>query len=514
MSTTKAKKLSFTKKTTSTAKNRNNIITCSTCRKFIKSNVNLRCALCKNVFDLPCAQVTTKNFNQMTTEIKAAWICSVCNTCNLEQTPTKTNTTSTPSTNARKPFENSPTDLNSTLSEKSLTSTHEQCVSLSESLNEDIRSSFLSVTSSLRRSLPDLSTRHNEDTLNELKQTNRELKQKLESANLEIENLILEKNRLERKIKEQELKINNLMRICSTGSSPKTPKSARKNKHKGSHLDKSKLEKENDQRLTRDPIPLIAEHNFNVRAEENERNNKNEVKHIQAFPKTTKPRPGYKKINIFGTQQTCNLASNLIQSRINNKYQKYEISAITKPGACAAEVLSGCLTMDTRELDELDKVIICVGENDKNPMDVLSNLHSAVKKLRNCSVIVINVLKNKHINTQTLNDKLSQICKNNNCHFINNITDNCTMTNVCDKINRIIDIIDYEFKYLNFAQLRKYIHKSNHTQVCNKKGTIPYFFSRMQIKSKQKSNENSYNVLKKGTIPYYFPVVGKKFFRD
>lgn len=486
-------------------------ITCSTCKKFIKSSVNLRCSQCKKTFDLSCADVSTKNFNLMTNEKKITWCCSACRS----QKQLNNSTMSTPTAGIQIPPVQPQIDLHL---DNSVVSTEEHCISFTESHNRSSDSSHLSISNHLRRSLPDLSTRHDEDTLNELKKSNEDLKLKLDSANLEIENLILEKNKLERKIAEQDIKINNLIRICSTKPSPKTPNSTMKIRRKD--LENHRTGKDNTLMATSNSGLFIEKQKEQSAREETVKQNLKTRDNTSKKNLQSKDRHNGKQIKIFGTQQIRNLASNLIQSRINNKYESYKIFSTTKPQADAAEVLRECTKIDIQELDKLDKFIICVGENDKNPMEVLSNVHSIVKKLKNCSVIVLNVVKNRYINTNILNEKLEQICKNNNCYFINDISEKCSMYNLCNKINRIIDTIDYDHKYLNLTELKKHMTRSsNNIQPKSIKGTIPYLFARMIAKSKQNldiksSSTSNHNTSKRGTIPFYFPKADKNFFRN
>lgn len=92
--------------------------------------------------------------------------------------------------------------------------------------------SFLSGESRVR-SLPDLSNIQLNEDITELQQTIADLRTQLESAHNEIENLILEKNKLAAKLTEKEHKVTQLIRICSSPT-----KSTKKIKTKSNERDR------------------------------------------------------------------------------------------------------------------------------------------------------------------------------------------------------------------------------------------------------------------------------------
>ncbi|WP_337241651.1 hypothetical protein, partial [Proteus faecis] len=76
-------------------------------------------------------------------------------------------------------------------------------------------------------------------------------------------------------------------------------------------------------------------------------------------------------IQIIGTQQLVGLAAELIKSRFKTPYEKYSVSAFTKPQALSEEISKAC---DNLKLKDNDKLVICLGENDNNPVKIISHL--------------------------------------------------------------------------------------------------------------------------------------------
>lgn len=494
-----------------TATQKRKLLSCYKCKKFVKFDENLQCKGCKNKFDLTCANVTVKKFYEMTNFLKAKWTCTDCS----NKIQHSKSTTSTPIATSR--FPTSEENLEAFLTEEKSPTSENKQISLNESQIYDTNSSMLSIRSELRRSLPDLSTRINEDDILGLKKRNEIIEQKLESAHLEIDNLVLEKNKLLRIISEQEVKINNLLRICST-STTKSPKKVVLNDSK-----KERATESVEKFRLKDTIPTIQPDDNNSMEKESINVN-NTATNINVKPQKNifnkdkvelKPTYAGRNIYIFGTQQSKGLALSLLDSRANTRYENYKIKATTKPNASSVEVLKGCYDIVT---NKYDKMILCVGENDENPVEMLTNLHSVIRKHCNCSIIVLNIRKNIFLNIDLLNLKLNDLCSNNNnCVFVD--VKNLKMSEICYKINLAIDTIDYKQKYLNFKELKKLINterQSKQRAIVYQPGTIPYYFKKIEthnincvtvVGDSLKSSQNNY---KPGTIPYYFKVMSKK----
>lgn len=217
-------------------------------------------------------------------------------------------------------------------------------------------------------------------------------------------------------------------------------------------------------------------------------------------------------IYIFGTQRCVGLSTALLRSRMNTSYEKYRITAITKPFALAADI-----TKNVRDVQagSRDKFVICVGENDYDTNILTLHLRRLLAHLVDNDVVVINLLTNMYINVNHINNEIKHICnKYQNCHFIE-----CKSRNVlkmCQSINHVIDYIDYKYKYLNIKELKKIIMRNNESRnsIVRKyqKGTIPYYFSKSQSRRDPSTSSDVYSITQtfhdtshpKGTIPYYF----------
>lgn len=428
----------------------NSLVTCKKCRSSVTNKTYLKCNTCKATFDTDCALISSKRLQTMTKSQQTKWKCQDCQnkilntTKNTDPNTIQTNTTDT---NIITEF----SSQNITLRQKKEHKQTQEIVIYSHSDNED--SSFLSINSNLRSSLPDLSTRVNED-VSDLKQKIQELSLQLESAHLEIDNLTLEKNALLEKISHQEIKLNTL-------SAMNTPISIKKKKAKlvpgpsGS------------QRLNQNS-PVT--NNQCTKVFENDKNDTSPVAtDCQAIPPKTLTTEedtqktisehdeiNNNKIYIYGTQQTSGLALALLKSRENSKYKKYIISSSTKPFADSKEVLKGCYT-DLESTKDSCKFIFCIGENDSNPVKVITELSAILKRLENCSVLVLNIVQNPHLNEKLLNNNLRIICNTyKNCHFIENSYYYMNyLTDICNKINFCIDYIDYRNLYLDVKSIKR-----------------------------------------------------------
>lgn len=176
------------------------------------------------------------------------------------------------------------------------------------------------------------------------------------------------------------------------------------------------------------------------------------------------------KMFILGTQQYTGLASAVIRFRENRKYGKYQVSAVTKPFAQTAEVLK-CQNL---KLDSKDKLVLCIGENDIDPIITTSELYSILKTFQNNTVIVVNVVDSRHLNTKRLNILLKQICgKFTNCHFLENkYIYKSLLYDICYSLNLLIDSLDYNRDFLDPSVIKKHIqHNNRYTHTHRKEDT-------------------------------------------
>ncbi|CAG9786226.1 unnamed protein product [Diatraea saccharalis] len=334
------------------------------------------------------------------------------------------------------------------------------------------------------RSLPDLSIRENDEIVL-LKQTISNLNIQLETAHLEIENLHLENNALQKQIVERDSKIKQLITICS---------STKKVIKKKCEFSVSKFNTSTGSQNTDTRVASIQT--------EYQKQDLDTSKSLN----NTKEKVVKSKIMIYGAQQCVGLASLLSDLRRNTKYEDYKIFAETKPFAQTEDILK---SVDYCNLGSMDKIILCVGENDSNALKTTSELYYVLKKVKNATVIVLGVLNNDHQNERLLNYSIEKTCKMfTNCHFIRFDTFAKKLLNkmvkkyICTRVNMLIDTIDYEYKYLitktnvnmfNYTRhnLRKksLMHENRKTQL--QKKIYDYFPKLNKTKSIQKTSDQN-----------------------
>lgn len=356
-----------------------------------------------------------------------------------------------------------------------------------KSANNSPNGSFLSMKSdSSTRSLPDLSTACYD--LEELQNSYKTLQEQLESANLEIEQLILDNNKLKNKITELEKKIKILNSIYSN------PRSSRK-KQKHSYpplLEMKKIDFDDDLDIENIFLENSTIHNthntYNTNTCEKDMNINNSKISIENVSEVL-PR---KRLFIFGGKQCVGLASQLISSRENSPYENYDIVAFTKPFACTNEILKACYNI---KLNDSDHFIICVGEHDTNPTKVILETSAILKYLSNHKVYVLSVSKNMYLNETKLNNTIKLLCNNSpKCYYINYYNYNfISKKQILQRISYIINYnLDCQYYYDNFlirndwplkVIIRK-THLSKKTEISDvnlpKKGTIPFYFKKTE----------------------------------
>lgn len=340
------------------------------------------------------------------------------------------------------------------------------------------QNSFISLSSTSSEvhrvnSLPDLST-HCPQELYVLKDTVKELQVKLTKAYLDIEELTRCKRNLEDKLTENEKKVNDLLEICSASNLIKSKKreSIRKSIYINSSAIKRKINfeaTETSEEEIKQPPPLSS--NF-TQTESLEQESKNKVED-QA-----------QKIWIVGGNKLVDLGSQLTLLRLNNKYEHYKCYSICKPGATTSEILK---SIETFTIKQGDKVVISIGENDANPLQISHELYYSLKKLENNDTLVISTEGNPFLNNTKINDNLELTCKLfKNCYFLRS-----DRYSLCNLVSYKIDCLDYDRKFI--GQVNKVL-----------KNCVQYCKSNKLISSKKSIVTNKVETVRKGTIPYYF----------
>lgn len=143
-------------------------------------------------------------------------------------------------------------------------------------------------------------------------------------------------------------------------------------------------------------------------------------------------------------------------------------------------------------------MILCLGENDTNPLKLLIELSYTLKSVKQTNVNVLKVITNKYLNEVMLNNKIKNICRQfPNCTFLDSeidlnnyyYTKKQYLLNTCSKINSLIDMHYYKNIFLTFKNMFK--SQRSESNITNNSQRI-----------------KSTTVLIR-TILYYFPIVSK-----
>lgn len=480
----------------------------------------LTCSYCKSVYHLECTNVSDKRFYIMDPGKKSAWKCI---NCIHYMSPDNVTT--------RKYQINISTDNSFA------------------SLSEHDTSDDLPLSSTgLCQSCPDLGPNTSRNIEN-LSDKLIELQHKLEIAENEIENLLSENFKLKGQLTKSEQTINILKSMCSSTRKNTSRKLINKSLKKV-NLDFSKDDsiEENNQSL-REPqnlrealpikdknedtipsFPMNASTSHTTKTQNIQRNHEiltqnvsskkrtatksdfnNETKNTRTTETirscTSNSLAPTRRIWIFGSQRCRNLAMLINSTRRNTNYEDYKVFASIKPNADTQEILKECYKIP---FGKHDKILLSVGENDKNPMKTISEFTAAVKYLtKKNNVIIFDVVNNQYINEKLLNYNLEIICKNTpNCNFIrSNYNSKRNLIDIsCDRINFIIDCIDYDDKYLCKKNTKPSLTSTKCIKSLNniRRGTIPYYFKPMTRTTKVEQKPKH-----KKTILDYFPIEKK-----
>ncbi|CAH1639488.1 unnamed protein product [Spodoptera littoralis] len=518
------------------------LVACFKCKKYVDIKSTVLCSVCANRFELCCDGYPEQTYRLLSAESKKNWRCKMCVKAATKQKTAGANAAIISNITIRKKQKPSPTPtLNN---DASMMDSH--VLSDSETLNES-HISPNKLSKSLDGTLSDLIS------LTETKETLLQCKTKLNMTEQELDNLILENNSLHKQIEKLITENNTLKLLCQSSTlMENTPNSIQKraltqrnavstpvsSKQNSDFLHISNLERKiqslqqqlntAEQEITDLTQQIIS---LTQRLRNNSLNTDTIYGNETSTPLSTQSKIIYsptsyyvkqpsKSIYIFGAQQCVGLAATIMSSRRSTKYDKYRIIAETKPNAMTCEIVKNCGHL---EMKPGDKLIVNVGENDDNVRNILSQLRHILYKFHDNTIIVLGVAKNYYLDTIKLNKAIKNICaKYKNCNFVNTKFNN--LYNISASINYLVDYSDYSAKYLNPKALRQLMcnkpsNKPN-TGACEpKKGTIPYYFNRLQNVNIHQSNTNVQAPEKnksKGTIPFYFPIIKRNntFFRN
>lgn len=461
---------------------------CIKCNKKIQRRDCLSCFQCSHNYHIDCANVSMKRFLLMSSKNKANWKCDECYS-KTQKNPTQNNLIINVTTN-------NSYDI------------------LSDDDNSDLLTTFSQ--NSRSNSCPDMRKLNMEDKIEKLKDQNKELKEKLQIAELEIENILLENSKLKRALSRHEMKTKILADICN--SSSKKNITTRKNQ-KTSNI--SVLDFMNDEKddCSNHSLLQITSTPSRPKAKRRLASNTGSSTPYQQIDKNPQELSldGSAKeittrnpiIHIIGDQQVRGLAAKLRSSRSGLFNDCYSVFGMVKPYALTSDVLRSCEDIQD-SLNSNDILILSVGCNDKNPYLILSNICNILCKLKKCKIFLLSVQHNSFLNVHKLNSEINLILKNyKNCNFIDinkllfydqstrNMTSNI-ITKICNKLNIEIDYIKYEHYFIKNGLKSNIMYLND----CFRNQNLP----------KSRSSKVGTNMLskyKKGTIPYYFPPTAK-----
>lgn len=539
------------------------LVRCHKCKKDVNIKSTALCSACDNRYEFDCDGYPEPTYRLKDAEAKKKWRCKVCirnkkysNTDGASNITVrkKQNYIKTPSpikqtSKTKKDLvDDTSKRLSSIQSSTKLFDSHilTDCESPDESYTTPNK-----LSRSVDRTVTDLVS------VSEMKDTIAQLTLQLESTENELGNILLENTELHKQIKKLCTENNTLKSLCHSSSlfgypgtsskkkkqalsqqhyvhsTPSSPSSSTLNVEVTDHVNILRLQQEiltlqQQLRTAEKEILTLTERITLLIQSQNtcelsiEEPKRNTASFKTCTAKQVQNLISGKKIHIFGTQRCVGLAAALSHSRVNSQYENYQIVAQTKPNAPCSEVTSNCRNV---KLTTDDKVVICLGENDRSINIILSQLKNILDIFSCNTVIVLNVVKNVFLNVNKLNNSIKNVCsKYKKCHFVNQIS--TELSDMCKSINFVIDCNDYNDKYLNPSEIRKRIASGKSSFKLSigihetKKGTIPYYFkkqSRIETVKHPKSNNYTESNMKvrKGTIPYYFPVINKSdsFFR-
>lgn len=469
-------------------------VTCSECKLKRQKNETVSCSQCKKTYDFDCFGLSEKLYRLMLPEKRTKVKCKMC---------TRTSKQIKPITMAVASTSNNSEVSNVTIRKHAPTTMKEPTIAtnnmphVNDSLDTCDEESFdISNSQSERFSKSVDYTSMNTCDIEDFKEQISDLTASLMTTQNELENTIIENNDLKRQIDKLNNEIKLLMSICHATTPnmfnlPLTVTPSRKNKARRStscfsprsirHITTTNDPSETISGLEAEigklqQQLLVAEEEITALSEYiEELKSKLHSETINTMPSSTGPvvnvdekdntivrdEETKPKIFIVGTQQCTGLAAALIETRAEYRCEKYQILSFTKPNAPATEVLKTCKSL---HIGDKDKLVICVGENDCDPMITILELYTILKLLGNRNIIIMNVMNCRHINSTLLNRELNLLCNRfSNCSFLKNkyyfrsyIHDTCYCLNIQ------IDTIDYAEKFLNYDFIKKHIH-TRHT---------------------------------------------------
>lgn len=509
---------------------------CAHCKKTILEKHFLKCSQCKRSYDLACTN-SEKLFSLMDKERKEVWTCIKCR--QHKDQPGKTSTPKitkkvvavassshqlkmTPGesrgeTTYHKPLPNYEQEPRQQIDvQQQLYKNQQQALEQEQQLlncsvnnitrrkyNVPVRNSFDSRSDeefdistrndTLNRSCPNMTVNY-KDEAEGLKNKIAELHEKLKFSDDYTTKLLMENDDLKKQIIECTRQINQLKNICkSTTPAAKTLTKQTKQESTQTGIDNG-IDNQDANKST-DELNLEC---YEITTDNVQNNNKNGKK-------------SQKNVHILGGRQSKGLAVALRNSRQNTAYEKYNVTSTVRPDARCEDILKTPQILSNYD----DVFIINIGESDSNPIKLLAELGVFLKTYVKSFIIVIGVKTSMHLNERKLNYAMKLHCKSfENCAFLDvtEINNNHVnfLSKICHKINFLLDSRFYNKKYLNFNKLKlkmsskkdelHYVATDNHHY---HKGTIPYYFKKVEHNVSTLSTEKLKTVTQKSITAYF-----------
>lgn len=350
-------------------------VQCIKCNTNIVGRHYVTCSLCKGKFHLDCGNVSEKRYLLMTPEHKRKWECTPC--IQSKKRPKKPSISIDPNVTLRR----------RQIPSKPSSST--PCVN-----SNNTTDSIMSADSTLNHSCSDTCTDSREDIniIEELRTKITCLESKLESAENEIERLVIENHSLRDEVSKRDAKIHQLSRLCRPSPNHKDDKST--------ELSKAETSKLNGESCINYPTPKGGDRRSNTQTVPA----KSKSKHTQVstsknteFIPTTESLDDTHSIPITKDEKSEKHRISLLSTRRANKV--LQIAQRSLDGNCdlchyllpnrgIRQLLEG---IDAKVADFTleDYCVIFIGEDDFNDYENYSEL---VIFIRNT------LLKNQHTN--------------------------------------------------------------------------------------------------------------------
>lgn len=383
---------------------------CAVCKKKIISREYLKCMTCNRFVDVTCtSNITLKFFRIMTNKTKDVWKCHLCTgkgkrTCavRLQQ---KTSAEYPPTSlknnqNAPKGIHalatectpvhvlanvSTPTTYNNvTIRKKYLinVSTDNSFQSLSDDdVLDDVGDTINTSACQLNMSCP-VGGANDSNDLTEMNEKVELLQYKLGSAEAEIDNLLAENFQLQKKIAEQELKIEKLTRICKTpiGGNRKRTKNISKSLNVTDASLIQSLNTSQDLGVPAEPEPIQIPDSgrIDLQKEGDTHNMWHAVEQSHSANNNT-----WKHRVLILADETGRGLRNILQKRLG---QEYHVTSSLKPYASLEHVLLNSY-VQCQDFTKSDYIVILAGSHDNHLVGFQSSLYYHLNVLNNTNLL-------------------------------------------------------------------------------------------------------------------------------